>query len=237
MHDLREEAAEAVPSRPAIEPGCAVRVVVAASVRIYRDGLAQSMRPKAQVVAVTGNARSTFEDVLRHEPDVLLMDLSMPGAAALMRALAEEAPRTRLVAFAVDESHENEVLACAEAGAAGWVGPEGSAEELTEAVLHAARGELLVSARTAALLSRRVAALARQNWGPEKAVSPARLTLRESEVGEFLSRGLSNKRIAEALGMQLATVKNHVHNTLKKLEVRNRGEAAALLRGTHPPLA
>lgn len=237
MFDFHPKAPEAARAEETVEGADPVRVLVAASVRIYREGLAQSMQPAVDVVAVTGSARATFEGVLRHDPDAVLLDLSMTGAPALMRRLSEEAPRTRLVAFAVDEAHENEVLACAEAGAAGWVGPEGSAEELTEAVLHAVRGELLVSARTAALLSRRVAALARQSRVSAKAASSVRLTPRETEIGELLSRGLSNKRIAHALGMQLATVKNHVHNILEKLEVGNRGEAAALLRDVPPPLA
>jgi two-component system nitrate/nitrite response regulator NarL len=62
------------------------------------------------------------------------------------------------------------------------------------------------------------------------APSPVQLTPREHEIGALISRGLSNKNIARTLQLQLATVKNHVHNILEKLNVRTRGEAGALLR-------
>jgi len=204
-----------------------VRAMVAASVRLYRDGLAHSLGEAMQVVAVTADAQATHREAVRLAPDVLLLDMSLEGALALAQALAEAAPGTRVVAFALDDAHDGQVLACAEAGVAGWVGRDASTEEVVDAVLRAARGELLCSTHTAALLSRRLAALARERRAP----SPAgQLTPREAEIGELLARGLSNKHIARALGLSLATVKNHVHNILEKLEVGSRGEAGARLR-------
>lgn len=213
-------------------PAC-VRSMVAAAVRLYRDGLAQSLSASMEVVSVTGDAPATLREAARLEPDVVLLDAAMPGALALVGALAQAAPDTRVVAFAVDEAHEAEVLACAEAGVAGWVGRDASAEEVVAAVLGAARGELLCSARTAALLSQRVAELARERREPAAVpefIPAAQLTPRETEVGELLCRGASNKQIARNLGLQLATVKNHVHNILEKLGVRSRAEAGAVLR-------
>lgn len=222
-----DEPATEPPSRP-------VRGMVAAAVRLYRDGLAQSLSTALLVVAVTSDTPSTLREAARLTPDVLLLDASMPGALALVNAMAESAPATRVVAFAVDDGLEAEVLACAEAGVAGWVGRDASAEEVVEAVLRAARGELLCSARTAALLSRRLAMLARERRAPAPAPA-AQLTPREAEVGELLCRGASNKQIARTLGLQLATVKNHVHNILEKLEVRSRAEAGAVLRESAQP--
>jgi len=212
---------------PAARPP--VRGMVAAAVRLYRDGLAHSLSQALQVVAVTADSPSTLREAARLTPDVLLLDASMPGALGLVNALGEAAPGTRVVAFAVDDAREAEVLACAEAGVAGWVGRDASADETVEVVLRAARGELVCSARTAALLSRRLAALARERRAPAP-VPAAQLTPREAEVGELLCRGVRNKQIARALGLQLATVKNHVHNILEKLEVRSRAEAGAVLR-------
>lgn len=208
----------------------AVRGMVAAAVRLYRDGLAQSLSEAMQVVSVTADAPATLREAARLRPDVLLLDASLPGALPLVNALAESSPATRVVAFAVDDALDAEVLACAEAGVAGWVGRDASAEEVVEAVLRAARGELLCSARTAALLSRRLADLARERRAPSPA-PVALLTPREAEIGDLLCRGVSNKQIARTLGLQLATVKNHVHNILEKLGVRSRAEAGAVLRG------
>lgn len=213
--------------------GTPVRGMVAAAVRLYRDGLAHSLSDSLLVVAVTADAPATLREAARLEPDVLLLDASMPGALALVGALSEAAPGTRVVAFAVDDAREAEVLACAEAGVAGWVGRDASAQEMVEVVMRAARGELLCSARTAALLSRRLAVLARERRAPAPAPAPAaHLTPREAEIGELLCRGVSNKQIARTLGLQLTTVKNHVHNILEKLGVRSRAEAGAVLRGT-----
>jgi len=206
-----------------------VRAMVAASVRLYRDGLAHSLGQAMQVVAVTADAPATHREAVRLAPDVVLLDMSLDGALALAQALADAAPGTRVVAFALDDAHDGQVLACAEAGVAGWVGRDASAQELVDAVLRAARGELLCSTHTAAVLSRRLAALARERRAPSPA---AQLTPREAEIGELLAHGHSNKHIARALGLSLATVKNHVHNILEKLEVGSRGEAGARLRGS-----
>jgi DNA-binding NarL/FixJ family response regulator len=228
---------KSIPSLSATDPAephppASVRGMVAAAVRLYRDGLAQSLADAMEVVSVTADAPSTLREAARLSPDVLLLDASMPGALALVNTLAEAAPDTRVVAFAVDDARETEVLACAEAGVAGWVGRDASAEEVVQAVLCAARGELLCSARTAALLSQRLAALARERRAPSAgAPAPAaQLTPREGEIGTLLCRGASNKQIARTLGLQLATVKNHVHNILEKLGVRSRAEAASVLR-------
>jgi len=208
-----------------------VRAMVAASVRLYRDGLAHSLGAAMQVVAQTGDAPDTLDQASRLAPDVIVLDVSLDGALPLVRSLYEAVPAVRVVAFAVDDAAEQQVLACAEAGVAGWIGRDATAAEIVDAALRAARGELLCSARTAALLTQRLAALARERLAPAPAPA-AQLTPREAEIGELLCRGHSNKHIARALGLQLATVKNHVHNILEKLEVSSRGEAGALLRGS-----
>lgn len=211
-------------------PARAVRAMIAASVRLYRDGLAESLRGAVQVVAVTADAQSTLAEAQRLAPDVLLVDISVDGGLALVRALGEAVPGVRVLAFGVDDARDDQVLACVETGVAGWVSRDASAAEVVDAVLRASRGELLCSARTAALLTRRVAALARERRAP--APTAAQLTPREAQVAELLCNGVSNKHIAHALGLRLATVKNHVHSILEKLEVRSRGEAGARLRAT-----
>lgn len=233
---IPDAAAERGPAAPGVGDCAAhppVRAIVAASVRLYRDGLAHSLGAAMQVVAQTGDAPATLAEAGRLSPDVILLDVSVEGALALVRSLYEAVPAARVVAFAVDDAAEHQVLACAEAGVAGWISRDATEAEIVDAVLRAARGELICSARTAALLTRRLAALSRERVAPAAAPA-AQLTPREAEIGELLSRGLSNKHIARMLGLRLATVKNHVHNILEKLEVRTRGEAGARLRGSIP---
>src|SRR5262249_30645776 len=93
------------------------------------------------------------------------------------------------------------------------------------------RGELLCSPRVAATLCHRVAQLSRNGQADP---SCAALSKRESQIASLIERGLSNKEIARQLGIQAATVKNHVHNILDKLKVHRRGEAAACLRAALP---
>lgn len=211
-----------------------VRTLVAAGVRLYRDGISLSLErsPGVRVVGTACDAREVLSAVAQSAPDVVLLDVSMPGALQLVHGVCQAGAAVKVVAFAVDDDHEDAVMACVEAGVAGWVGRDGSMDDLARAVLSAARGELQCSARVAALLSNRVAALARTGRGAPPAVQ---LTPRESEIAELISRGLTNKHIARTLSVQLATVKNHVHHILEKLNVPTRGEAGALLRDLHLP--
>ncbi len=104
---------------------------------------------------------------------------------------------------------------------------EASLEELVEVVESVARGESLLAPRIGALLLRRVAEAAGHKRAPTAA---GRLTPRELQVVGLIDEGLSNKQIAARLSIELATVKNHVHSILEKLEVERRAEAAARVR-------
>jgi DNA-binding NarL/FixJ family response regulator len=202
-------------------------------VRLYRDGIALSLQQQGiQVVALVSNAPETLAAVAAAPADVVLLDVSMEGAHDVIRALVERTPGIMVVAFAVDDEHDDEVLACAEMGIAGWVGRDGSLRDLIKAIRNAARGELVCSARMAGLMARRLAVLA----GRRPVVpSGTQLTPRELEIAELLRQGVSNKHIARSLSLQLATVKNHVHSILAKLGVNSRSEAGARLREVIPP--
>jgi DNA-binding NarL/FixJ family response regulator len=156
-----------------------------------------------------------------------LLDLAMAESRDLVRELQAAGLSVKVVAIGLIEA-EGEVLSCAEVGVAGYVPREGSLEDLVAAVESVGRGELLCSPQVAGSLLRRLAALALER-GP--ASEGPRLTLREREIVGLIDQGLSNKDIARQLGIEVATVKNHVHSILEKLSVRRRGEAAAKIRG------
>ena len=132
----------------------------------------------------------------------------------------------RVVLLAVPELEE-EILACAEAGVAGYVTRNGSLEDLVVAIDSVGRGEVICSARVAGALMRRVAALASERRGLP---GHEPLTSRELDVAALLEAGFSNKEIAGRLCIEVTTVKHHVHNILEKLCVSRRGEAAVKLR-------
>jgi DNA-binding NarL/FixJ family response regulator len=157
----------------------------------------------------------------------VLIDMAMPDSLATVRELAGLASCGRVVALSVPE-HERTVLACAEAGIAAYVLREGSLADLVATVRGAVLGEAAISPRIAASMLRRLATLA-HDLAPQPAVV---LTAREMEVAALLGDGLSNKQIGARLNIELATVKNHVHNVLEKLHVHRRGEAARHLHRT-----
>jgi two-component system nitrate/nitrite response regulator NarL len=202
-----------------------IRVLIVAEIRLYREGLAAMLRAESESIDVVASAAGADDAVRAMRelvPDIVLLDMA-PDNAWLVRALEAAVPGTRVVALAVPEN-EREVLACAEAGVAGYVTRDASVEDVAAAVESAARGEVLASPRMVATLFERIATLALER-SPESIES--RLTARELEILNLIDQGLSNKEIARLLTIELSTVKNHVHNIFEKLNVSRRSEAAA----------
>jgi two-component system, NarL family, nitrate/nitrite response regulator NarL len=203
-----------------------VRILIVGDVRLYREGLVLHLSgvPEMCVVAVAADAADALAATSTHLPDVVLVDLAMPEALATIRAIGDAAGHVRVVALAVPET-EHAVISCAEAGVAGYITRDASLDDLVAAVSSAARGELIVSPRMAASLLRRVSALAAGQEPPRDAA----LTQREREIARHIDEGLSNKQIAARLGIEVATVKNHVHNILEKLQLHHRRDVSATI--------
>lgn len=206
-----------------------ITVLVASDVRLYREGLAESLKrhPSLDVIGTALRPDDAVRKAAELGPSMVLVDHAMADSLRTVRLITEARPDVLVIVLGVLESDE-QVIACAEAGAAGYVTREASLQELVGTIESAARGELRCSARIAATLLRQVTrGAARRHDTPER----SRLTSRELEIVRLIEQGLSNKEIAARLGIQLATVKNHVHNLLDKLRVRHRTEAAARVRG------
>jgi DNA-binding NarL/FixJ family response regulator len=205
-----------------------IRIVIACDIRLYREGLSLHLARQDQldVVGTAATRDETHRLARELRPDVLLLDMAMPGSLELVHEVHDIAPETRVLALTIPEA-DGAVIACAEAGVAGFVTREATIADLLEAIRSAARGEATMSPRAAAALLRRVGALAADR--PASAPPRGELTAREREIVELVALGLSNKAIAARLHVEVATVKNHVHNILDKLQVRRRGEIAAHL--------
>jgi two-component system, NarL family, nitrate/nitrite response regulator NarL len=202
-----------------------ISILIAVSVRLYRDGLAATLSEQKHL-RVAGTAGTSLDGQLAAralQPDVVVVDVSLTDALSLIRTLRAEQPISRILAFAVEEDICT-ILEYAEAGADGFVSTNCSAIELTEAIERTAAGELLCSPRIAADLLRSAAQRVREHtrWDVNTL-----LTGREQQVFTLLKIGRCNKEIARALGISQATVKNHVHQVLKKLQVTTRSQAAA----------
>lgn len=205
--------------------GLRPRVVVCSDTRLLREGITLALSqdgPMDVVGAVEPENAPAI--VAAQRPDVVLLDAGVPGGRGLPRLLKKVSPDLRIVVFAIADG-EVDVVAWAEAGVDGYVGRDGTMGDLTAAVEGALCGEAFCSPKLVGLLFARVAQLS------EEAVPDAGagvLTPREQEILALVDHGLPNKEIARRLGIEPATVKNHVHRILEKTQLR--GEAATRRR-------
>lgn len=204
-----------------------MRLLLAVETKLFRDGLALILDGNS-FVEVIGAAASFAEAgtlIQRLKPNALLVDAAMADCTVEIRRITQRHPTLKVVTIATPETSAG-VLACAEAGAAGYVPHDASVEALVEVLRAVDRDEFCCSRTIAAVLLRRVAELAPQNHVQD--ASAATLTRRELDVLRLLEAGRSNKEIARTLGIGLCTAKNHVHSVLQKLGARRRGEATAV---------
>jgi two-component system nitrate/nitrite response regulator NarL len=205
----------------------AVRILIVAAVRLYREGMASCLgkRDDLAVVGTAANGIDALERVAALAPNVVLLDTATEDGVSLIRTLRETAPRVKTVLFAV-ENDERAIIASAEAGVAGYLPSDASLDDLTATIIRVTRGELSCPPSVAAALLRHVGAAATTAREHPGLVG---LTAREREVLALIDAGLSNKEIAVRLRIEVATVKNHVHHLLDKLQVTSRAAAAAQL--------
>jgi two-component system nitrate/nitrite response regulator NarL len=204
-----------------------IRVLVASHIRLYCEGLERVLResPDLACVGIACSATEALEQTHKLEADVALLDMAMTGTFGVAREIARAVSRCKIVALGMPED-ENQVLSCAEIGISGYVTRDGSVEDVVAAVRAAARGEVHCSPKIAGSLFRRIAALSTER--PARPAAGA-LTAREAQILKLVQEGMSNKMISRTLGIELPTVKNHVHSILAKLGVHRRAEAISLL--------
>lgn len=204
----------------------AISIVIAVAVRLYREGLISALRddPRLHIDAGVSTLVEARSAIRASDPDLLLVDVSMDGVCDAIQEFRRENRRCRILALAVREDI-SAILDYAQAGADGFVASNCSLAELVQAIERTSSGELLCSPRIAAQLLQRAA----QRTGGLHAPDAPLLTGREQQVLALLRRGMSNKEIGGALNIAEATVKNHVHHVLSKLQVSTRSKAAASL--------
>lgn len=202
----------------------AIRVLIADDHPLFREGVAHSLAAEPDI-ALVGQAASGEEalslarDLL---PDVLLLDIAMPGKGGLAAAaeLAAACPATKIIMLTVSE-HEDDLLSAFKAGARGYVLKGVSARDLANVVRTVASGEVYVSPSLAAGM------LVEMTRG--RLPDPLNeLTEREREILQLVAQGLTNREIGERLHLAEKTVKHYMTNVLGKLHVRSRVEAALL---------
>jgi two-component system, NarL family, nitrate/nitrite response regulator NarL len=199
-----------------------IRILVADDHPLFREGVVHSLASEPDL-AVVGQAASG-EEALRLArdllPDVLLLDIGMPGWGGLVSAekIATACPATKIVMLTVAED-EDKLLAAFKAGARGYVLKGVSAHDLANVVRSAAHGEVYVSPSLAAGI---LVTLTRGR----PADPLEELTGKELEILKLVGQGRTNREIGDHLHLSEKTIKHYITNILQKLQVRSRVEAA-----------
>jgi DNA-binding NarL/FixJ family response regulator len=203
-----------------------VRVLIVDDDDLMRAGLKSVLASdeSVQVVGEIGDGRAAVQGTREHRPDVVLMDIRMPGldGIAATREVLAAVPEVKVVILTTFEE-DDYIFGALNVGASGFLLKRTRPEELIAAIHTIAAGDSLLSPS----VTRRV--IDRMAREPPAAVSPNkrldRLTPREREVLELVARGLSNSEIAAALFVEESTVKSHVKRILMKLRLRDRVQA------------
>ncbi len=212
------------------EPRWETKVLLVDDSKLHRDNLAAVLVLNGMAApSVAWDIPSLVASLGGITPDVVLLDLTTRDSRPLLRAVVDICPAAQVIAVGASEEEEDEVVACAEAGVAGYLMRTDPLETLLVLIEDVAAGRSACPPRVAAILLRRLSALAAQAHPPVKELV---LTAREAQVLPMLELGRSNQDIATHLGIAVHTVKNHVHRLLTKLGVSSREEAAALSRTT-----
>ncbi len=203
-----------------------IRIIVADDHPLYREGVARILSEARPLVVVgqAGSADEAVEVTLAQRPEVVLLDLSMPGGgiSALRRIVATD-PAPKVVMLTVSEEDED-VLQALKAGASGYVLKGVGGRELVSIVKDIAGGRSYVSPSLAARI------LNSMRDGSRAAHPVDDLTSREEDILRLVAQGLSNKEVGSRLDLQEKTVKHYMTAILQKLQVRNRTEAALMAR-------
>ncbi len=215
-----------------------IRVLLADDHALFRDGVASIMagQEDIEVAGEVGSGEEALEKTRELMPDLILMDINMPGLNGLeaTRLIKKEMPYIKIVMLTVHDEDEK-VFEAVKSGAQGYLLKNIRSKELLGLVRGVAKGEAPISPSVATKILNEFASLAHQaEREPEE---PPGLTLREREVLQHVATGAANKEIGADLHISENTVKNHLRNILEKLHLKNRTQAAdyALRRGLIRP--
>jgi DNA-binding NarL/FixJ family response regulator len=212
-----------------------IRIVVADDHPIFRDGLCRllSLEEDFEVVAQAQDGRQVLDVLQQFEPDILLLDLKMPGldGLATLQRLQAAKNKTRVIVLTASDD-KNEFVQAMKLGTSGIVLKQTATELLIKSIRKVHAGEIWLDSHTTAAVIRQFVANDEAPPPPAAPAPPARererspLSQREREIVALVAQGFKNKEMAEKMFISEQTVKNHLHNIFDKLGVSDRLELA-----------
>ncbi|MEK6618747.1 MAG: response regulator transcription factor [Nitrospirota bacterium] len=207
-----------------------IKVLIADDHRVVREGLVAILKTKEniEVVGEAQDGQEAVEKARTLEPDVILMDVSMPrmGGVEATRLIKREFPHIGIVALTMYDEQQY-IFDLVRAGATGYLLKDTESAQIVEAIRAISRGESLIHPSVASKILAEFSLLA-QKKGKKPSWVEHDLTEREITVLRLVADGKTNKEIANSLGLSEKTVKNHVRNIFHKLQVYDRTQAAIL---------
>ena len=208
------------------------RILLADDHALLREGLRGiiASQPDMEVIGEAADGLEAIVKAKELRPDLILMDIQMPGCDGLEATLKikQALPDTVIVMLTVRDDDEK-LFEALKNGAQGYLLKDIRSRELLEMLRGALRGEAALNPRMAGLMLREFRRMSRR-LPPHSQEEMSNLTRREKEVLELAAQGATDKEIAAALTISLHTVKSHMRNILSKLQVNTRQDAARLAR-------
>jgi DNA-binding NarL/FixJ family response regulator len=211
-----------------------VRVVIVDDHSIFRSGLRADLDAGLEVVGEAADVEAAVEVIARERPDVVLLDVHLPGASgadadatggeAVLRRAAPAAPATRFLALSVSDAAED-VVRVIRAGARGYITKGSSGAEVSRAVVAVSEGDAVFSPRLAGFVLDAFGAVVGETATTSDELD--RLSAREQEVMRLIARGYAYKEVAAELFISAKTVETHVSAVLRKLQLSSRYELTA----------
>jgi len=203
-----------------------IRIAIADDHPIFRDGLRKllSLEEDFEIVAEARDGKEVLDILQREEPDILLLDLKMPGLDGLstLQRLQNQKTKTKVIVLTASDS-EDEYVQAMKFGTSGIVLKQTATELLIKSIRKVYGGEIWLDSRTTAAVMRQFSSPG-DSPGKDRERSP--LSQREREIVVLVAQGFKNKEIAERMFISEQTVKNHLHNIFDKLGVSDRLELA-----------
>lgn len=208
-----------------------IRIGVVDDHPLLREGVVSTLKAAAMdVVGVGASAGDATRLAGEHEPDVMLLDISMPGGGVeAARAIAQSHPKIRTIMLTVSE-REDDVIAAMEAGARAYVLKGIGGQELVATIRAVNKGETYITPQIAARVLSRMQHRATTSSPGRAKTFDADLTTREEQIMGQVAKGLTNKEIAIKFSLSEKTVKHYMTSVLQKLQVRNRVQAVIALQ-------